>query len=97
MADLTPASVQEIRDQLGTRYAQFSEDVCQQHVELLQQVRVHKDVFVRAEEFGGGHWVVTVAAADHLGLLSVISGLFTSHGLNLMSGDVFTLRVAHKL
>jgi glutamate-ammonia-ligase adenylyltransferase len=57
---------------------------------MLESVMSPKDAAVEVETVGPSTWRVTVCAADSIGALSIISGLFAACHLNIASAEVFT-------
>jgi glutamate-ammonia-ligase adenylyltransferase len=80
--------------QLGPSYRQFSPAERQRHADLLAEVGHPGDVQVLAQRQSHLRWSVTVAIWDHLGILSILAGLFAAYGVDIHSGDVFSLRLS---
>ncbi len=80
--------------QFGSAYAPYDATERTRHVALLQTIKRAEDVAVDAVRKADDLWIVTVCAPDHVGALSVIAGLFSSHRLDIISADVFTLRLS---
>jgi len=79
--------------QFGGAYAGYDATERARHVALLQAIARAEDVAVHAERKADDLWMVTVCAPDHVGALSLIAGLFSSYRLDIISADVFTLRL----
>ena len=58
---------------------------------LLEQWDSEGDAHFLVEPHGEDSWMVGVCIPDRLGTLSVISGLFTNSGLDIVRADTFTL------
>jgi glutamine synthetase adenylyltransferase len=69
-----------------------SRQECLPHVaDLLARIREPADVELFAQRESHQRWTVTVALWDHLGVLSLLAGLFTAHRVDIVSGDVVSL------
>lgn len=94
---MIPRSDQVTADLLGTQfgsaYAPYDATERTRHVGLLQTIKRAEDIAVDTVRKADDLWLVTVCAPDHVGALSVIAGLFSSHHLDIISADVFTLRL----
>ena len=62
-------------------------------VSMLDSMASGADVRVTATETGDCEWRVGVHLADRLGVLSLVSGLFTSCGLDIRRADTFTVAI----
>jgi glutamate-ammonia-ligase adenylyltransferase len=82
-----------IAAQLGRDYDCFAIAEKQRHAEIVGLVREPHDVLVDVESRGESSWRVTISAADCVGLLSLIAGQFSAHRIDIVDGEVFTLRV----
>jgi glutamate-ammonia-ligase adenylyltransferase len=58
---------------------------------MLDGVRDHDDVAMATRQDGRGLWTVTICAADWLGGLSMVSGLFAVNLVDVLAADVFSL------
>jgi len=85
---LTPVS---IRAALGAAYDRYSPTEQQRHAEMLRGLESPADTAVDIESMAGGRRRITVAAADHVGLLASIAGLISASGGDIVSCDAFTL------
>ncbi len=88
-----PLSVDLIKTQFGETYEQFSRADQENHLELLSSITRPADVAIRIEERSHGNWTVTICTSDHLGILAVIAGIFTSCNMDIVRADLFTLEV----
>lgn len=80
-----------IEEQLGEDYNRFGAKVRSLHARLLQSVQRPEDVALDIDVGHDGLCTVTVCASDSVGALSIISGLFSAHHLDIVSVDAFTL------
>ena len=62
---------------------------------LLDAVKSTTDVEIEVRDIAEGEWQVGVCLADRVGTLSLVSGLLTAHGLDIVHADTFT--VAHSI
>ena len=62
---------------------------------LLDAVKSTTDVEIEVRDIAAGEWQVGVCLADRVGTLSLVSGLLTAHGLDIVHADTFT--VAHSI
>ena len=58
---------------------------------LLDSVTSSSDVETEMRERAAGEWQVAVCLADRVGMLSLVSGLLTAHGLDIVHADTFTV------
>ena len=58
---------------------------------LLDAVSSTSDVEIEVRSIGAGEWQVGVCLADRVGTLSLVSGLLTAHGLDIVHADTFTV------
>ncbi len=58
---------------------------------LLDAVKSVSDVEVQVREISSHEWRVGVCLADRVGTLSLVSGLLTAHGLDIVQADTFTV------
>ena len=58
---------------------------------LLDAVTSISDVATEARDIAPGEWQVGVCLADRVGTLSLVSGLLTAHGLDIVHADTFTV------
>ena len=87
-----PVDTLKISAQLGVGYERYDAAARERHAELQRHLMGAGDVAVEALPDGGASWTVTVCAADHVGSLSVVAGLFAAHHVDVVDCDVFTLR-----
>ncbi|MFN8639116.1 MAG: hypothetical protein U0360_06580 [Dehalococcoidia bacterium] len=80
--------------QLGERYASRSLEARAGDLALLAGIRSRRDIGVAIRSGKGDSAVeVTVAAADQLGALAVLAGLFAAHGLDIRAAELFTVAI----
>ena len=58
---------------------------------LLDAVKSVSDVEVQVRETASHEWQIGVCLADRVGTLSLVSGLLTAHGLDIIHADTFTV------
>jgi len=58
---------------------------------LLEEIRKPEDLRLSLRHEGGRRWVLAVAGADQMGLLSIISGLLAARNIDISRADVYTL------
>ena len=58
---------------------------------LLDAIKSVSDVEIQVRETASREWQVGVCLADRVGTLSLVSGLLTSHGLDIIQADTFTV------
>ena len=93
MTDATdPVNVEALHTQIGQAYSSYDPQDQERHVAMLRSVRARGDVAVHAEAAEDGGWTVTVCAADSVGTLAAIAGLFPAMRFDIESADVFTLK-----
>ncbi|RLT26143.1 MAG: hypothetical protein DWI48_06770 [Chloroflexi bacterium] len=93
-ASPAPLSAAELQAQLGAPYTEVTTaEERERHAELLATISVQRPLALHLQPRRHGRWRVTVAAADTLGALSIISGSLTAARLDIESADLFTLRV----
>ena len=79
-------------EQARFRYeAQFTAEEQARHAALLAEIQRADDVRIAAVPEGPDRWLVAVAAADRIGLLSMFSGLLTARGCDISRALLFTL------
>ena len=83
---------------LDTLLAQWSGAMSELHPDdvdlvwrLLDAVTSISDVEIEVLERTDGEWQVGVCLADRVGTLSLVSGLLTAHGLDIVRADTFTV------
>lgn len=91
-----PAQVSEqtLSSQLGEGYASLPAEIRSQHPELLERILRTEDVELIAYPKHENAWTVTVVSSDCVGILSIIAGLFAAQRIDVLSGDIFTPRIA---
>lgn len=88
-----PLTLDVVRAQAGAAYERFSAVDQASHLSLLSQITGAEAVALEAVPRPGGTWALTVCAADHVGALSLIAGAIAASRLDIVSADLFTLRV----
>ncbi len=68
----------------------FSEADIKRHAAMAEELESDHLVEVEATALEDGTWRVTIVAYDYPGELSMICGLMTVYGLNIINGNVFT-------
>ena len=91
--DRRPAICQALRALLSDAPGVAEGPLREECVALAQSVRQPADVALLVEPQGGGRWSVAVCAADSLGALSLVAGLFTAFRLDVVRGQVRTLHL----
>ncbi len=81
-----------IAAQLGAVYGRFSATDRQRHAELVERIDQPGSMAIEAVAGAEGLWTVTVCAADRVGALSLIAGTFTAQRVDIVEGQVFTVR-----
>lgn len=89
-----PMTLDTLLTQAGAAYARFPDTEQARHLDLLAQVSAAEVVALEAHPGDEpGTWALTVAAADHVGALSLIAGALAAASLDILAADLFTLRV----
>ena len=88
-----PLTPDLLRTQLGSAYEQFLAAVQQKHLEMLRSLAAPRDVVIDIVPAAANAWTVTICAADRLGMLSIIAGLFTTYHIDIQSAYIFTVAV----
>jgi [glutamine synthetase] adenylyltransferase / [glutamine synthetase]-adenylyl-L-tyrosine phosphorylase len=89
------AGVPDVAAALGADYAAaFSADERAEHARAVARLCYARPADVRVGTGPGGMVEVTVVAFDFPGEFSLIAGVLTGSGLDVLSGDVFTSRAA---
>ena len=100
MAQPEVLDAERIAAQLGAAYRALDPAERASHAELLARLAGPADVVLAASPASSAAadaratWIVTICAADGPGALSLIVGTLTAHGLDVVRGDLFTLRSA---
>ena len=94
----TPTSPETL-DALQTQWPEAMSELDSDDVDLvwllLDAVKSTTDVSIEVRDIVAGEWQVGVCLADRVGTLSLVSGLLTAHGLDIVHADTFT--VAHSI
>ena len=91
-ADADAPTLETVRRQLGPATDRLDPDVVRRSAELLDAIRRPEDVKIFARQNDRRRWTVSVCAADQNGLLSMVTGLFAAHRINIRSGDCLRMR-----
>ena len=92
MAEISvPLNEGTLRAQLGEVFERLPREDRSEYPSMLEAIRQPGDVAVIARP-EGEVWRVTVVTADWVGILSVIAGMFSARKIDVVSGDVLTLR-----
>ena len=81
-----------IAAQLGAAYTRIDAGERARHPELISRIQQPGDIVGESRLLGADTHVVTVAAADVPGALSLIAGSLTAHGFDIETGDLFMVR-----
>ena len=81
-----------LAEQLGPAYRALDAAERGGHAALLARIARPGDVAGESRAIAGGAHVVTIAAADMPGALSLIAGSLTAHNFDIETGDLFTVR-----
>ncbi len=87
-----PIDARKISAQLGAAYERYDTPARELHARLLRAVDDPGSVAVEATPEGDDRWTLVVCAVDQVGALSIIAGLLAAHHLDIVEGDIFTLR-----
>ena len=91
LATVDPRVVDEHLRRLDERYfTRFSEDEIASQIAGLASLGTGVPVKVLGSRREPGALVCTVLAFDHLGAFSLIAGVLSAMGFNILSGDIFT-------
>ncbi|MGD0727400.1 MAG: glutamate-ammonia-ligase adenylyltransferase [Spirochaetia bacterium] len=76
---------------LDSRYFErFDRDAIARHLEGLASITPTRPAVLQMERLPGGELACTVLAFDHPGAFSLITGVLSSLGFDIRSGDIFT-------
>ncbi len=81
------------RSQHGDSYNRFKDEDQVRHAKLLEQIVKPGDLKLNAQRKDNLQWIITVSTTDSVGVLSMISGLFAAHRIDITSGDLFTIHI----
>ena len=91
LPNVDPQIVDEHLRRLDARYfARFSEEEIAAHIVGLADLGIGQAVKVLGSQREPGTLVCTVLAFDHMGAFSLIAGVVSAMGFNILSGDIFT-------
>jgi len=82
---------ERLLDRLGPAYARFSPEQRAEHLRLLASISGEGDVALSVRPAGAGRSEVTVCAADRVGMLALLAGLFAAHRIDIADAYVFTV------
>ena len=89
----SPESLDALLAQWSGAMAELRPDDVDLGWQLLDAVKSVSDVEIQVRETSSHEWQLGVCIADRVGTLSLVSGLLTAHGLDIVQADTFT--VAH--
>ena len=90
----TPASsetLDALRAQWPGAVSELDPDDLELVWRLLDAVNSTSDVEIELRDGAAGEWRIGVCLADRVGTLSLVSGLLTAHGLDIVHADTFTV------
>ncbi|MFI5369902.1 MAG: glutamate-ammonia-ligase adenylyltransferase, partial [Spirochaetia bacterium] len=86
-----PRLIAEHVSRLDAHYFErFDEEAITRHLVGLASISPARPVVLQMEQLPGGERACTVLAFDHPGAFSLITGVLSSLGFNIRSGDIFT-------
>ena len=87
----SPETLDALLAQWSGAMAELHPDDVDMGWQLLDAVKSVSDVEVQVRETASCEWQLGVCLADRVGTLSLVSGLLTSHGLDIIQADTFTV------
>ena len=87
----SPETLDELLAQWSGAMAELNPDDVHLGCQLLDSVSSVSDVEVQVREIASHEWQVGVCLADRVGTLSLVSGLLTAHGLDIIHAHTFTV------
>ena len=87
----SPETLDAILAQWSGAMAELHPDEVDLGWQLLDAVKSVSDVEVQVREIASHEWKLGVCLADRVGTLSLVSGLLTAHGLDIVHADTFTV------
>ena len=92
MTEFSAEAQSAFKKQLPADYFErYPEDTVSRHLALLRSLESDRSVKLEAVRLSEGHYQVTLVSEDFLGLLSIVTGLFSSFGFNIIRGQGWTL------
>ena len=88
---ISPETLDELLAQWSGAMSELHPDDVDLVWRLLDAVTYVSDVEVHVRDRAAGEWQVGVCLADRVGTLSLVSGLLTAHGLDIVHADTFTV------
>ncbi len=92
----TQLSLADVQDQLGSMYERFDSASRTLHLELLSRIREPADVALDVRPVDTDRSMLVICTVDAIGTLSIIAGLCTAFGIDIVVADVFTVTVPAK-
>ncbi len=92
----TQLSLADVQDQLGSMYERFDSASRILHLELLSRIRESADVALDVRPVDTDRSMLVICTVDAIGTLSIIAGLCTAFGIDIVVADVFTVTVPAK-
>ncbi len=93
--DLSLSRIERHLERLDERYpATFSDEQIVAHVRAMGELTTSAPVRVLVLPTGGARTACTIIGPDYRSVFSLITGLLTSSGFNIVDGEVFTYRPA---
>ena len=87
----SPETLDELLAQWSGAMAELNPDDVDLGWQLLDAVKSVSDVEVQVRQTASHEWQIGVCLADRVGTLSLVSGLMTAHGLDIVHADTFTV------
>ena len=87
----SPETLDALLAQWSGAMAELSPDSVDLVWRLLDSVKSVSDVEVQVRQTASHEWQIGVCLADRVGTLSLVSGLLTAHGLDIVHADTFTV------
>ena len=87
----SPESLDTLLAQWSGAMAELHPDEVDLGWQMLAAVKSVSDVEVQVRETASQEWKLGVCLADRVGTLSLVSGLLTAHGLDIVHADTFTV------
>lgn len=85
------AGVSEFEKQIAW-LADLTDEQAAAFAHLCDRVKEPNQVALQTSPLADGYWQVTIVAADRVGVLSIFNGMFTSHQVDIVSGDAIVYR-----
>ncbi len=87
----SPETLDELLAQWSGAMAELNPDDVDLGRQLLDAVKSVSDVEIQVRQTASLEWQIGVCLADRVGTLSLVSGLLTAHGLDIIHADTFTV------